>query len=205
MKKVLLALLFCFAIAHYASAQYREKVEDTTTTDVEDVLKLTVVSPGIGYEMPVGKYQTLYLQGFLSLNGGIGYSGSLGWSSFFYAEPAASVEYRYYYNFEKRQRQQRRVAKNSLNYLSPFFQTRIARRFWINDEGYVEHKGRLVHSLGALWGMQRNYKSHFSLDVNIGVGFYFREEPFTDRHGNDQKHNGRFTIPGRFSIGFWLN
>lgn len=205
MKKALSVLLFCLAIATVSHAQYREIAEDSTTTDVEPVLKLTVLSPGIGYEMPVGKYQTLYLHGYVGLNGGYSYSDALGSSSYFYLEPTLSAEYRYFYNFEKRKQQHRRVAKNSLNYLSPFLRTSIARRYWVNEAGYVEHKGRFVHSVGAVWGLQRNYKGHFSLDLNIGAGYIFKEKPFTNYHGEEENNNGRFTIPGRLSIGFWLN
>ena len=187
------------------TAQERALSETSSEADVEQVFKLTILSPGIGYEVPVGKFQTVFLHGYVGFNGGYSYSDAMGSSSYFYLEPTASVEYRYYYNFEKRQESGKRIAKNSANYLSPFFRTGIARRYWVNESGYVEHNGRAVHTVGAVWGLQRNYKSHFSLDLNIGAGYIFKEKPFTDMHGNTEENGGRFTIPGRLSIGFWLN
>lgn len=178
--------------------------QEEPITDITDVTKVTILSPGIGYEKRIGKYQSLYLQGFLSLSGGVGYSSSQGFLSELYLDPTLSLEYRYYYNFRSRQERGKLVAMNSLNYIAPFFRTSFPKRNYITASGTVERKRRAIHATGATIGMQRNFRSRFSLDMNIGFG-YSIEGKYTDNEGTGQVNNSQFYFPGRISFGIWLN
>lgn len=178
--------------------------QNDATTDVTSVTKVTVLSPGIGYEHPIGFRQTLYLQGMFSLSGALGYSSSLGWLSELYLDPALSLEYRYYFGWLRRLNRGKRVAMNSANYVAGFFRTDFPKRYYWNDAGFVERFRKPIHAVGATVGMQRNYKGRFSLDLNIGFGHTI-EPAYTDPGGYYSEHNSQFYFPGRLSLGIWLN
>lgn len=178
--------------------------QDAASADVTPVTKITVLSPGIGYEHPIGRRQTLYLQAMLSLSGGLGYSSSLGWLSELYLDPAASLEYRYYFGWKRRLDRRKRVAMNSANYLSGFFRTEFPYRYYWTNDGNVDKIRKPIHALGVTVGMQRNYKGRFSLDMNIGFGHTI-EPAYTDPSGLSFTRNGQFYFPGRLSLGIWLN
>ncbi|AXY74977.1 DUF3575 domain-containing protein [Paraflavitalea soli] len=188
---LLLSSLLCFS-------------QDAEVTDITNITKVTILSPGIGYEKRIAKYQSLYLQGFLDISGGVGYSSSLGFLSFLYLDPTFSLEYRYYYNFRRRQERGKRVAMNSLNYIAPFFRSSFPRRNYINSSGEFERKRRAIYATGATFGLQRNFRSRFSLDMNIGLG-YMIEGRYTDDEGIASYNNNQFYFPGRISFGIWLN
>jgi hypothetical protein len=175
-------------------------------TEVTDVVKLTLLTPGIGYEKRMTAQQSLYVQGYLSLSGGVGYSSSLGWLSELYIDPSLSAEYRFYFNFLSRQERGRRTAMNSANYVAPFFNVDFPKRNKLTSSGSVVKKRRGVYTIGGTVGMQRNYKSRLSLDLNIGFGYIFREPPIPDDAGQQMgTRSGQLTIPGRLSLGIWLN
>ena len=197
-KKIILLLLISIGTNCFS--------QDKPLTDITDITKVTFLSPGIGYEKRIAKYQSLYIQAFMSISAGLAYSDTFGFTSGFDFDPALSIEYRYYYNFVKRRDKGRRVDMNSLNYLSPFFRTVFPKRNIPSSPGYFERRRRAVHSIGGTWGMQRNYKGRFSLDLNIGVGYFFKEASYTDESGQVVKDNtGQIDIPGRLSLGIWLN
>lgn len=176
--------------------------QDEAATDITDITRVTLLGPGFGYEKRIAKYQSLYLHGFLSISGGVGYSSIVGFHSALYLDPTLSLEYRYYYNFRRRLERGKRVAMNSLNYLAPFFTTSFPGKNFINTEGGVDRSHRAMHAIGATIGMQRNYKSRFSLDLNIGIGY--RLEP--ENIGSAERTvDNLFYFPGRISFGFWLN
>lgn len=178
--------------------------QEETITDITDVTKVTILSPGFGYEKRIAKYQSLYLQGFFSISAGAGYSDVVGFHSHFSLDPTLSLEYRYYYNFHRRQEHGKRVAMNSLNYIAPFFWSSFPKRNYYDGSGGVERKRRAIHATGATIGMQRNFKSRFSLDMNIGFGYRI-EGKYTDDDGQGQINNNQFYFPGRISFGIWLN
>jgi hypothetical protein len=190
----LLASLSCFA------------QDKPPATEVTDVIKAIFLTPGIGYEKRMSAHQSLYVQGYLSLSGGVGYSSSLGWLSELNIDPALSAAYRFYFGFLGRQERGRRTALNSANYVSPFFEVSFPKRNVLQSPGNVVSKRRGVYTVGSTVGMQRNYKSRLSLDLNIGFGYIFPEPPIPDDSGEHfGERSGQLTIPGRLSLGIWLN
>lgn len=89
-----------------------------SNVDVVDITKLSIIAPAIGYEKRIGHLQTVEAEVFMSSAWGIGYSSSLGNTSFFYASPAVGLQYRYYYNAIRREEKGKRTAKNSMNYIA---------------------------------------------------------------------------------------
>src|SRR5436190_11412133 len=82
--------------------------QDDEIIDVRNVSKITILNPGLSYEMRVGKHQTLYGQVCMNVSAYYSYSSSLGTTSGVNLDPAATLQYRFYYNpmtrFEKGRR-----------------------------------------------------------------------------------------------------
>jgi hypothetical protein len=194
-------LLFVFLIAISTNCFSQEKLP----SHIVDVTKATFLNLGISYEKSVGKYQSILGQAFMNTALSISYSGALGNTSSITFDPALSFQYRYYYNYNKRQRKGKRTEMNSLNYLSPTFET-IFSKSRISLFHFVEEKRRPINTVGMVWGIQRNYKGRFSLDLNLGLGYLFTTATLPDNTGKTIKENvGNISTLGQLNLGFWLN
>jgi hypothetical protein len=177
-------------------------VEDEGITDV---IKITLINPGFSYEKNIGKLQSLYAQAFMNTSFGIGYSSSLGNTSYVHFDPAISLQYRYYYNLNSRLAKGKRTEMNSLNYLTSIIETTFSKGR-ISPAHFDETKRRAINALGLAWGFQRNYPRRFSLDLNFGAGYLYGKVTTMDLSGQSlSKNSGRFTTVGQFNLGFWLN
>src|SRR5690242_20430630 len=158
--KLFLLLLLTTSISSFS--------QDKKDVDVTDVFKLNFFDPGISYEKRIGLQQTLYGKAFLSTSVFIGYSSSLGNISSVDVYPALGLQYRYYYNGNKRASKGKRVEMNSLNYIAV-----ITEASFYKDNTYGLNKSRTEKTFGAAWGFQRNYPKRFSIDINLGIGYSF--------------------------------
>ena len=169
--------------------------------DVTDVTKANFFDPGISFETRIGQSQTLYGEAFLSTAIFIGYSSSLGNISSVDIYPALTLQYRYYYNGNKRESKGKRVEMNSMNYISI-----VTDASFYKDNRYDLNKSRIMKTFGAAWGFQRNYSKRFSLDINVGIGYAFGKETILNYPDNYTDISyGEFTTLGQISLGFWLN
>lgn len=174
-------------------------------TDVTNVTKVTIINPGLSYEARIGKFQTLYMQGFMSMSGYFSYSDALGTESAFYFDPAADIQYRYYYNGRKRFEMEKRTEMNSMNYVTVMSEF-IFSKMRLTTDYIDESKRRAISRFGIGWGFQRNYAQHFSLDLNLGLGYLLAKG--TSYNWNGQLTTKTISTPtfmGQFNIGFWLN
>jgi hypothetical protein len=179
--------------------------QDKEAFIVTDVTKLTFLNPGISYEKAIGKFQTLYGQAFMNTSISYSYSSSLGTNSDISFDPALTLQYRYYFNFKRREQAGKRTEMNNLNYIAPVFQTYFSRG-GISSDYYNEQKRRAITAIGALWGIQRNYPKRFSLDLNLGLGYLFTKGTTLNNAGEVVKKNvGLVTALGQLNLGFWLN
>ena len=194
-----LAFLFFLAISTSCFSQ------EIIQTDIVDITKATFLNPGISYEKRIGKSQSIVGKAFMNTSFSIGYSSSLGNRSSINFDPALTFQYRYYYNYDRRQAKSKRTEMNSLNYVSPTFVT-IFSKNRISSDHYIEHNRRPINIAGIVWGMQRNYKSRFSLDFNVGLGYLFTTATLPNNTGQTIKENvGKLSSLGQLSLGFWLN
>jgi len=162
---------------------------------VTNLTKISFLSPGFSYEQRIGRFQTLYGRIFLNPSGYVGYSSAFGTTSQLYLDPAITIEYRYYYNALRRGRQGKDIGMNNMNYLAPVFKTTFD----------AENSGRAIHKTGVVWGFQRNYRSRFSLDLNLGLGYSFAKEGRTNNGEITGEQISEFTTVGQLNLGFWLN
>jgi len=196
-KKITFLFLLIISINSFA----QEKMQ----TDIVNITKVTFLDIGISYEKKVAKFQSILGQAFMNTSISIGYSSSLGNTSSIKFDPALSLQYRYYYNYNRRQKKGKRTEMNSLNYLSPTFVTILTKKR-ISMSHYVENNRRPINTVGVVWGIQRNYNKRFSLDFNLGLGYLFTTASLPDNTGQTIKENiERFSTLGQLNLGFWLN
>lgn len=191
-------LVLSFSVTHSFSQNKGEP-------DISNVTTITILDPGVSYEARIGKFQSLYFHGFMAVSASLGYSEALGFISDFHLDPALEMQYRHYYNAARRLSKGKRVEMNSLNYLCASFET-IFSKMRIYSENIEEKKVRAINTIGLAWGMQRNYRKHFSLDLNLGVGYFFTKGTDVDNAGNPYPVNlSKVTAIGHLTLGIWLN
>ena len=179
--------------------------QNKLNVDVTRVTKFAFLNPGFSYEDRIGKFQTVYLTAYMATNVSYSYSSNFGSHSDIYFDPALMVQYRYYYNGIARESKGKRTERNSLNYIGPLFEVTFTKAA-MTGESYEEDNRRVVYTLGFVWGIQRNYRKRFSLDLNLGLGYFFTTGTELD-YNYQVVHVSQsgFTIPGNLSLGFWLN
>jgi hypothetical protein len=179
--------------------------QERASTNISPVTSLSFLTPGVSYETGIGKNQSLYFQGYMATSFAFGYSDALGSDFQFSLDPALRVQYRYYYNAGKRLAKGKRIAMNSMNYISTVFETVFSKKR-ISIDQFVEDNRRLINTIGLLWGMQRNYHSRFSLDLNLGLGYLFTKGTVGSPSGVSSSINvSEFTPLIKLTLGFWLN
>lgn len=178
--------------------------QDIEKPGITDITKITFFNPGLAYEKRIGNYQSLYAQIFMNTSFFLGYSDALGITSGIHFDPAATLQYRYYYNSAAREAKGKRVEMNSLNYVSFILETTLITQKTLLED-YTKKDHHLVKELGIAWGFQRNYSNRFSLDLNVGVGYFFAKTTTIDNGQWLTKSTGKFTTLGQVNLGFWLN
>ncbi len=191
-------ITFCIMISFGVTAVAQEA--PTTAS----VLKIALIDPGVSYEQKIGDKQTIAIQGIIRSRISLGYSSALGTTSDIYFDPALNLQYRYYYNLEKRFTKGKYTYQNSGNYLTALTEAQLSK-IPLNPDASDEHDRRLVHSVGAAWGFQRNYKSHISLDIQLGGEFsYGRTTTYLVGANRQKNWHGRFSEMIRIQFGFWI-
>jgi hypothetical protein len=199
-KRKMTSRLICFSISLTCFLAASSQDFDAT-----NVAKVTILNPGLSYETRVGRFQTVYGQAFMNVSAYYSYSSSMGSSSEFYLDPAATLQYRYYYNGMKRMEMEKRTEMNSMNYVAVISEV-IFSKMRLTDDYFVESNRRGITRFGIAWGLQRNYKQRFSLDLNLGLGYMVAKG--TTYNYSGQLTTKTITTPtmiGQFNIGFWLN
>ncbi|HEY6505029.1 MAG TPA: hypothetical protein VIZ28_13720 [Chitinophagaceae bacterium] len=153
----------------------------------ESVTKITFIEPGIAHEFPLGKSTTFFLRGGVTATLASDYYDEITGVLF---RPFASGSFRTYYNFAKRNMMEKNVARNSANYFALLV---LAATSPLNKgTDYDPDFNKALLNTGVVWGLQRNYPSGFSLDLNIGLGYV------------KAGHTDGLSVIGEINIGWWL-
>ena len=175
--------------------------------DVTDIAKVTL-HPGFSYEKRIGRHQTLYGQVFPAINFSLDISdGFSGYNSdaSFYVDPAVYLQYRFYYNAGRRQRKGKRTELNSMNYIGIVDRTIFSKRP-IDTNYDTEKRYRTLNSLGAVWGLQRNFdRSRISVDLNVGPAISWAKTTSTYAGYTSTDYISSVSLLTQFDVGFWLN
>jgi hypothetical protein len=203
LRKTLLAL----ALLPAAATAIAQNDTNATVPDVTNITKLTL-HPGFAYEHRIGKHQTLYGQVFPTINFSFDFSDGIGddnSETSLTIDPALTVQYRFYYNARRRQQKGKRTELNSMNYIGVVDRTVLSKRP-INSNYDKEAHYRTMNTIGAVWGLQRNFHSRISIDLNVGPAIAFAKTTSTDLSGHTQTYmHSEFALFTQFDVGFWLN
>ena len=181
MKMIFILLVFLF-LTNLAFAQ-----GDGDRPVTEGVTKITFIEPGIAHEFPLGTSTTFFLRGGMTASLALDYYDEIAEVLF---RGFVSSSFRVYYNFRKRGMLEKNTAKNSANYVAVLG---ILASSPINKgDDYDPVYNETLFNTGVVWGMQRNYPSGFSLDLNIGLGYVKRGSEFL------------ISPLGELNIGWWL-
>jgi hypothetical protein len=202
-RKTLLAIVL-IPIASTAFTQTWPKV---VIPDVTDITKV-ILRPGFSYEKRIAKHQTLYGQVFPAINYSLDISDGFGGfdsDASFYIDPAVYLQYRFYYNARRRQVKGKRTELNSMNYVGLVDRIIFSKRP-IDNNYDAEKRYRTLNSLGAVWGLQRNFdRSRVSIDFNVGPAISWAKTTSTYMGNTQTEYIGVITLMTQFDVGFWLN
>lgn len=187
MNKNLLTTLFAMTFASLSFGQTSAESEAKVEKHQFSYNFLTNVS----YEKGIGSKTTLRFSGPIS--GGVLYSktsvtiygheeSEWGYS----IRPTLDMQIRHYYDLNKRLRKGKKVSHNSGNYIAGVVGA-TGPSILKSDNVYVAD---FTLTLGAMWGIQRNYGERFMMNVGIGPGVSFYDGI------------SEFTPVGGISLGF---
>ena len=170
----------------------------------ENVAALTFLTPGFSYELKAGRSQTLYATAFMNLAASFSASTETGTESSFYFDPAFNLQYRYYYNFGKREQQFKRTEKNSANFFALSGGT-VFSKMRVSSSYFEESSRRPVYHVAGIWGMQRNMPGRLNMNFSAGLGYRWAASTYPLPEGGIGKENyGRLIVPVEIGLGIWL-
>ena len=128
-------------------------------------VKLNLINPGLEYEMALGTNTTFDIKAGLQIALDPVVTNIYEELGVF---PAVVGQYRYYYNFESRQRNRRQIYGNSANYIAPAVAVFFPGERVISNELVTDIFGYA----GLVTGLQRSYDSGFNFSVDVGAAYY---------------------------------
>lgn len=140
--------------------------------ETKPLYSISILSPSIGLEKRIQENNSLKF----SIGNSIGYGSTNGLQSKSFM---LRGEFRHYYNLEKRRDEGRLSAHYSGNYIGLFAEPSFV---------FMEREEATNMYAGGVWGIQRNYNSHFHLDLSLNAGI---------------GQNGFETKAG-LRLGFWI-
>jgi hypothetical protein len=171
----------------------------------ENVFKANLIAPGLSYEKRIGYRQTLVAEAYLAPYFAFSYSSNFGSDFYFALMPGVEAAYRYYYNGSRRADKGYTTSLNNMNYFS-FVYIPTVTDVAISDAYVDETRKRVVHTIGVVWGFQRNYRNRISLDLYIGPGCMIGKSTDINASGQYYSKVGIApTIVSTITMGLWLN
>ncbi len=175
-----------FLVLFLVSAQFSNAQSLPKDQSVTSLLKLNFFLPGVSYEQKISQFKTIHFSTFIDL---LFTDSDINGSTETFAIPSIGIEFRNYYNLNKRNLKGLNSERNSGNYIAPVYTGKYSF-------DAVHDEDRWVNQIGLVWGIQRNYKSTFSLDLNIGLGYNINVQSSYLYYPVD--------LIGNLSLGFWL-
>ncbi|ESU23516.1 hypothetical protein FEDK69T_16840 [Flavobacterium enshiense DK69] len=186
MKKITTILLLSLSL-HSFSQTNETKIENTNTTENVSVTK-SLFGVQIGF-IGTWIYNELKLSDKIALRSELGLvlytakNSSTDESASFLA-PGITLEPRFYYNLNKRNRKGKDISDNSGNYIS-LRNTYYPDSFTVgNTEGF-----KIVPELHIMptWGMKRNLGKHFNYELSTGLGYrkVFEKDDLVNNNNED--------------------
>jgi hypothetical protein len=192
--RFILCMAMAIAFTHTAKSQ----------VETEDVFKITFLNPGVAYEKSLGGIHTIHGQAFANFAAAVTEDYYDEYAINFYVEPALSLQYRLYYNLNRREDRGKNTARNSGNYFTFINENRFTKApLDLHDVKEAKIRPVIAGALG--WGLQRNYDSRFSLDLYLGAGAKYAKTTTLDQYGQLTSANkASFVFIGQINLGIWL-
>lgn len=152
------ALFLLFVVISQSNAQFGKNCELRQ-------VKINLMNPGFEYEMALGTNTTIDVKAGLQVALDPLLPDVYEELAFL---PAIAGQYRYYYNFEKRQRNRKQIYGNSANYVAPAAAVFFPGTRTIENEIV---KGAFGYT-GVVTGLQRSFDSGFNFSVDVGAAYY---------------------------------
>jgi len=191
MKRIFLTTLM---VATFASISFAQKNTESEAKVEKNQFAYNILT-SVSYERGIGDKTTLRLSG--PITGGVLFSkSSITINDYHHEEsewgysvrPALDMQIRHYYDLNKRLRKGKKVAHNSGNYIAGVVGA-AGPSILKSDNVYVAD---FTLTVGAMWGIQRNYGERFMMNVGIGPGVSFYDS------------TTEFTPVGGITLGFRL-
>lgn len=159
MKTISSSLLFLF-IGAVVFAQSTKSVENHQLT-------LNILLPGIVYEHGLSQNSTIAAEATM----GFAYRESDFIESGFGIYPIGRLQYRHYYNFERRLTKGKNITGNTGNYIAPTIAIQGGKAI-IGDLDYISD---YFGGVGAVYGLQRTGQKGLQFRFEVGPGYFFDE------------------------------
>lgn len=156
MKKIIIIIVLMLI-----NRGYSQKINNVE----KGVLKLSILTPSIEYELGLTKKTTLNFSIGTSLN--IEKHDSIyNDKVFFGLTPVFGTQYRYYYNLDRRLKKGKNIGNNSGNYFS------LLGKYELGDAiiGKIKRNHSNSFFVGTLYGVQRSYRNKMFFNVEGGIG-----------------------------------
>ena len=138
--------------------------QDITTNNQ---FSLNLIFPSAEYEVGLSDHSTIDA----TVGVGFAYHKSVYSGEAYGIYPGLELQYRYYYNFDKRLDKGKKISENSGNYITGMASITSGDPI-LGDLEFASDYGGFV---GPAWGLQRVYNSGFKLNLNLGLGMGFNE------------------------------
>ena len=137
--------------------------QNSSTGVKSQMFKVNLLTPGVEYEIGLTSKSSFNF----GAETGFAIAGGSGRDTEFGFFPILEGSYRYYYNFDKRVRKNKRTDFNSANYLA------LASSIAFGDPilGDLEMSIDYQAAVGPVWGLQRTYNSKLNINLELGVGY----------------------------------
>ncbi len=153
-----LTTLLFLSISTYALSQ--------TNYDVEkQQFSINALLPGLVYELGVSKNATIAAEATV----GFAYFESDFFGNAFGIYPIGRLQYRNYYNFERRQEKGKNISGNSGNYIAPTFAIQSGKAL-IGD---LDYSSDFFAGAGVVYGLQRTAPKGFQFRLEAGPAYFF--------------------------------
>jgi len=157
------------------------------TSELNKVLRINALSPGVEIELPIFKRSTIAANAGLGIQGSYRNMDNTGSGVTYFIAPFLDLSYKNLYNRDKRASKGKSTDYNSGNYWG----VRLLTHFKEVSAKNIMRNDNTSFAFGPTWGIQRGYgKFHFQLD--LGPVIYF----------NTQGDIGFFPLAPQLNIGF---
>ena len=154
------SLFFLFTVISIMATAQNRYVENSQLT-------ANFLLPGLVFEQGISEKSTLSAEATM----GFAYRSSDIFDDGFGIFPIGRLQYRYYYNFERRLQNGNTITGNSANYIAPTFGMQSGNAI----VGDLDYDSNYFGGLGVVYGLQRTAPKGFNFRLEIGPAYYFDE------------------------------